>query len=240
MCVHSGRKRDPADVGGGLRGMATFSKNSRRRLLFTMCKMKRGNVPLFVTLTYPSVFPDPVNDRVVYKKHLEHFFERLERRFPGVAVLWRLQFQKRTAPHFHLFVWGVDYVRLLMCVSKMWFETVGSGDVKHLSAGTRVEKLRSWRGAMGYAARYLSDVDENFNGFVGRWWGVKGRVNLPWAVFVVACVSPKNAQTLIRYFRRYAHLKTRDYMGLTIICDAAQWISKIDFLRGLTITSQRY
>ena len=131
MCVHSGRKRDPADVGGGLRGMATFSKNSRRRLLFTMCKMKRGNVPLFVTLTYPSVFPDPVNDRVVYKKHLEHFFERLERRFPGVAVLWRLQFQKRAAPHFHLFVWGVDYVRLLLCVSKMWYETVGSGDVKH-------------------------------------------------------------------------------------------------------------
>jgi len=231
ITVKSGRKR-PANDGGGIRGLATFSKNSRRRLMQTICKMERGNIPLFVGLTYPSIFP---TDPTVYKNHIEYFYDRLERKFKNVGIIWRLEFQKRGAPHFHVFVWGVDYVSLLRVVSRMWYETVGSGDPKHLEAGTRVEKLRSWRGAIGYAGKYLGKIDKTYNGLVGRWWGVKGRVNLPWAVFMVACVSPKNAQTLIRYFRRYAHIKSRAYLGLTVICDAAQWISKIDFLRDADV-----
>lgn len=212
---------------GGMRGQAQFSYASRRRLLFTLSKVKREAVPVFVTLTYPGEFS---SDALVWKKDLDDFSKRFRRRWSSGCFVWRLEFQKRGAPHFHLLVWGASYVELFTWVSRAWYQVVGSGDQRHLMAGTRVEELRDYRGALGYASKYLGKVDQVKYKDVGRWWGIVGRKNIPWARLVVAAISNPDACEFLRYLRRFAHLKSRDYKSLTVMCDAEFWLLKLDFL----------
>ena len=210
---------------GGIRGrVQVFSRGARRRMLRLLATLLRASVPLFVTLTYPGIFPDQPAE---YKGHWRAWVKRLRRRWPGAALVWRLEFQRRGAPHFHAFVWGVSFGELLEFTGQSWFEVVGSGDDRHLRAGTRVEKIRDWRGASSYASKYLSKVDGEIVAGVGRWWGIENREGLPFAVAVVVSLSHQEAQTLLRYWRRFARVKSRDYKALTVFCDAGQWFTAI-------------
>jgi hypothetical protein len=44
---------------------------------------------------------------------------------------------------------------ILGWVSRNWYSVVGSRDLRHFMAGTRVEKLRSMKGAIAYASKYV-------------------------------------------------------------------------------------
>ena len=91
-----------------------FTPAARRRMLQMMAKVEQSAVPFFVTLTYPDEFPLYRQD---YKAHLEAFCDRMERRWPGMAAIWKLEFKEREsgknkgriAPHYHLFVYGVPW-----------------------------------------------------------------------------------------------------------------------------------
>ena len=215
----------PERVGGGLRGdVRVFSRGSRRRLMRLLATLQQTALPVFVTLTYPGVFPDQPAE---YKGHWRAWVKRLRRRWPSAALVWRLEFQKRGAAHFHAFVWGVNYGDLRPWAAGAWYEVVGSGDLRHLAAGVRVEEVRSWRGVSSYASKYLAKVDGQIVTGVGRWWGVENRAGLPEAVQVVVSLSHQEAQTLLRYWRRFAKLKSRDYKGLTVFCAAGQWLEAI-------------
>ena len=202
-------------VGGGQRGgIATFSKNSRRRLMRTIAQVEKIELPIFVTLTYPGEFPGNPKE---WKRHLKNFVKRLNYKFSGSSGIWKLEPQKRGAPHYHLMIWGVSYFDLISYVPLAWYKVVGSDDIRHLHAGTRVEKVRSWRGVMGYASKYLGKEVENLPGWeaVGRYWGVFARSSVPWARLVTVDLDYRQAVNLIRLLRRYAHLKGRDYKSLT-------------------------
>jgi hypothetical protein len=219
-----GRKQ----VGGGRRGdITTFSRQSRRRLMQAVAKVRRELVPTFVTLTYPAVYS---SDPTEWKRHLKVFWQRMKRKFPTACFFWRLEFQKRGAPHFHLLVWGVDYKSLLSWVPSAWYEVVASGDEKHLRAGTRVERLRSFRSALRYASKELAKVDQaSADGYhgVGRWWGVYGRGLIPWAVRLRWAAADGDVVQIMRWFRRFAGLRSRSYKSLSIFCDGSQWAEKI-------------
>jgi hypothetical protein len=74
-------------------------------------------------------------------------------------------------------------------VSESWYQIVGSGDERHLRAGTQVVRVKSWRGARGYAAKYLGKLETlqtsagreagQPSGNIGRLWGVWYRALLP-------------------------------------------------------------
>jgi hypothetical protein len=219
--VHNGMSAN-RQAGGGVRGLATFSQNSRRRLMRKIAEMKRGNRPVFVTLTYPKEYSENYQD---WKRDLDTFGKRFMRRFPKGAYIWKLEFQKRGAPHYHLLVWGVKYADLLEWVSSNWFHTVGSNDQKHLLAGTRVEKIRSYKGVMAYASKYMTK-EENKAG-VGRFWGVIGRSNLPVARMMRLNLSREETQILIRLMKRYAGL-SKNYYCLTVFCNASFWFDRLE------------
>ncbi len=146
------KKKEPF----GLRKKITeFSKPSRRRLRLKMAILRRACLPWMVTLTYPREWDQ--DDRQ-WKRDLDVFLKRLKRQFPTVALIWKLEFQERGAPHFHLFLWGLPLDQLWSerirnnpanlhnprffdsfraWLSCTWFEVVGSGDEKHFRAGTR-------------------------------------------------------------------------------------------------------
>jgi len=169
--------------GGGVRGrIRGFSAAARSRLMRLLARLHPDALPLFVTLTYPGEWS---GDPRRWKRDLDAFLKRLCRRYPDCSGVWKLEPQKRGAPHFHLLVFGVPWISADW-LSRVWWEVVGSGDEAHLRAGTRVERVRTRNGVFRYAAKYLGktmDVQdlpacwEN----PGRWWGVWGRDRLPWA-----------------------------------------------------------
>lgn len=178
-------------VGGGKRQKVKgFSKASRRRLFKKLAALnqKLAGVPIFVTLTYPNDFPVGFE---TYKCHLDTWAKRLARKYPDAFFLWRLEFQKRGAPHYHLLVWGVDRIDKDW-LSKSWYEVVGSGDEKHLRAGTKVESIRSWKGAWSYCGKYLGKVDAG-HGENGRVWGVYNRAGYDSCV-TLECVNLSREQ----------------------------------------------
>jgi hypothetical protein len=181
------RRRGPDGlVGGARRGsVMALSRASRSRLVLTA----RNSEPLrwFLTLTYPAAFP---GDGRTTKRHLHVFLKRLRR--AGARGLWWLEFQRRGAPHFHLAVTGgrfgeagdppmtrAELAELRSWVSRAWYEVVGSGDRRHLKAGTNLEEWRSGRhGLQEYvtkeSAKWVQKaVPEGFED-VGRFWALFG------------------------------------------------------------------
>ena len=111
-----------------------------------------------ITLTYPKEFP---SDGLTVKYHLHQFLTWLRKDTGGCSYLWFLEFQARGAPHIHI-LYDTPYPKrnrqaytdLRLRVSMAWYRIVGSKDEKHLSAGTRVERLRKPDGAARYATKY--------------------------------------------------------------------------------------
>jgi len=198
-----------------------FSRQSRKRLLDLLGSIDKEQKPIFVTLTYPGEF---TTDSRQWKRDLDNFFKRMRRKAPGSSAIWKLEPQKRGAPHFHLFIWGLSYDALFLWVRKAWYEVVGSGDYRHYQAGTRVEKIKSWRGIRSYASKYMGKIFDSPTmqdcGWdqPGRFWGVHGRKYLPCVIAtVLEIMSDRQVFELLRYFRKYSGIKARKYQSLSII-----------------------
>jgi len=167
---------------GGDRGVVRgFSKASRRRLLRFLHTIdrERAGLPLFVTLTYPGTWP---GKPAKWKRDLRSWLGRLRRALPEAWCVWRLEPQRRGAPHYHLLVFGIASLSIEW-LSRTWFEVVGSGDLRHLRAGTQVQYVRSWHRVVGYAAKYLAkepkELPVEWRRGVGRWWGIHQRPRAP-------------------------------------------------------------
>jgi len=137
-----------------------FSENARKRLAFVASNTEVDFVSM-VTLTYPADFPC---DGKVVKRHLYRFLAWLKELMPGVNYLWFLEFQKRGAPHVHLLLdrqpahYGGTWPSFQFAVANTWYNIVGSGDVNHLRAGTRSERLRTPEGGKHYAVKYAQKM----------------------------------------------------------------------------------
>jgi hypothetical protein len=177
MGVKALRLSKQMQVGGGVRKPCTgFSKGSRRSMQKLVSQFKTSAVcaGLFITLTYPSRFPDGTKA----KRDLFTFLKRLKRAYPGAAGLWKLEPQKRGAPHFHLIVLGVPFIEHTW-VATAWFEIVGSRDVRHWQAGTEVRRVKSHQHAVHYVSKYIAKPTESYEdgdglGEVGSRWGKFG------------------------------------------------------------------
>lgn len=100
-------------VGGGLRGdVVGFSKESRLRLMKTLAKA-RSLPKWFVTLTYPSAYPAAYEAKEDCKRFLDNLSQWHRNNGKRLFVIWRLEFQSRGAPHFHLLMWS-DWEKPLM------------------------------------------------------------------------------------------------------------------------------
>lgn len=162
-----------------------YSRGSRNRFLKLLISIdyKKMGVPLFYTLTYPCEYS---NNPKIWKRDLEVFIKRLERLYPELCGTWRLEPQKRGAPHFSGFMWGCEDLSTIegkLKFSKMWFEVVGSGDEKHLRAGTGIETPENLTSSIFYLSKYQTKtekggVPQEFDYPVGRYWGVFSREKL--------------------------------------------------------------
>jgi hypothetical protein len=148
-----------------------FSRKSRMRLLKLLNSISQTDLDkcLFVTLTYHQKWGDT-------KRDLQTFWKRLQRRYSGLWCVWKVECQKRGAPHFHLLIGGIDFIPSEI-VARQWTETLDEGE-KHLQAGTSTERVRKGEGAKRYASKYMGKGEDG-DCFDGRVWGVMGRKCIP-------------------------------------------------------------
>lgn len=149
-----------------------FSKASRQRLAFVAANSDVVFTSM-ITLTYPREFP---NDGSRVKRDLRAFLKALRRRTSDLDFLWFLEFQRRGAPHIHILVRGARVHKPMQhWVSKTWYRICGTGDLRHLAAGTRLERIRKPNGARNYAVKYAHKMKQkavppDYRN-VGRFWG---------------------------------------------------------------------
>ena len=232
--VSQGKKND-APAGGKRGRIKGFSFASRRRLMQTVARIRLdAPLPMFVTLTYPNKFPSPIES----KRHLKIFIKRLLRAFPDVGLIWKLEPQKRGAPHYHMLVYGVEEHDLFMFTVSAWYEIAGDGDRRHLAfhlgalkkSKPCVQAVYSREGVMRYASKYLGKTFEvaGWEGvYPGQFWSVVQKENIPFGKDMVMYITKKDAHVWMRYQRRFAKLKSRNYSSLTTFCNADQWTKNI-------------
>lgn len=181
----------------GSRGeVAGFSVRSRSRLNKKLAMIKKHLLPCFVTLTYHEDYP---LDFEGYKMDLHYFSNNLLSKFHGCSFIWKLEFQERGAPHYHLMVWGVSESDLRSYIPEMWHKIAGNGSELHLAwhkgelgNGNEncVNQIRSWNGVKSYASKYMSKMDDDTKRG-GRIWGSRG--SLPLSLIQVFKVSLETA-----------------------------------------------
>jgi hypothetical protein len=218
-------------------------------------------LPLFVTLTYPNSFPTARES----KRHLDMLNKRIARTFTAAGWIWKLEPQKRKAPHYHMLVWGVDLQAFRAWLPTAWYEIAGGGDELHLQwhkgelkNGNKhsVQQVESWNGVWAYAAKYIGKTFE-VEGWeaAGRFWAVAKRGNIPFGEAVTIDIERGEACTILRYMRskkksmERAQTNTakrkknknagRANKSAVLFCDAEQWVSKLDLSQpkpGMTET----
>jgi len=238
------KSRRGRGVAHSLRGKVTdFTPKSRTRLIRKMAKIRTTRHGYFLTLTYPDVFPFEAQ---AWKNHLHTFTIYLQRRFPGCAGLWRMEFKVRKsgevhegyiAPHFHVLVFGVALPqeaewRLRRWVSETWARIVNSDDHRHIKAGTNVRPIKNRKHAYRYVAKYAAKLhtgEFSIVANVGRHWGKFGDLQVTSSVLL--SFSKGNTVIFRRLVRdllesrgtpsaaRYARVLARDppHMGFSVL-----------------------
>ncbi len=173
----SGRRRNERG------NIKTFSKKSRFNLFRMLAKMKEDYTlqPMFLTLTYHHGHEQKVRST---KSQLHHFLVMLRQYDPEVHFIWRLEFQKRRAPHYHLIVFpgnppfDVDEEKYQLKISHIWHSIADPKSRAHAEYGCKIVPIDSYRKACGYLSKYVAKVDDKMDGIeVGKHWGCSR--NLP-------------------------------------------------------------
>ncbi len=195
---------------GNKKQIKEFSPRSRVRLLKLVSRLdvSQEKCPVFVTLTFGQLYPTPQQS----KEYMRLFVRKLDRRSSkDVSSIWRMEFQERGAPHFHLIVFGLDYIKKEY-VAKLWAETIGqkywdNSKDEPAYPFTRIEGVQQHRKLIYYVSKYVAKVedkgsprqaegdvrgDDSSCGFnsvlymdtVGRFWGIIKRKVMPFGVII--------------------------------------------------------
>jgi hypothetical protein len=204
--IYDDGEEDPRPKRGKIHEWSSPSRRNFRKYLGGML-LGALDGAMMVGLTYPLEFPDPESHEV-YKGHLRALKARFQREFPLGSFVWKLEFQKRGAAHYHLIVFGLGEGPAALqswkdWVDRAWYEVVGSGDEKHLAAGVNSKWVESVGGAVGYLVKYLGKDDQTRPGdFTGRYWGYCNKKTLPLAPVRKEEITEREAVLTRRVFRK--------------------------------------
>jgi hypothetical protein len=151
--------RDVLDPPG--RTITEWSRKSRAAMCRTFAELdytplaECGRVPAMVTLTYPGDWESVAPDGASVKRHMVVWRKRFQREWGEPArYIWKLEFQRRGAPHVHLWmapphVAGRSGRKFRDWLSQEWAGIVAHPDpeqrARHLLAGTGIDILNGLR-----------------------------------------------------------------------------------------------
>ena len=226
--------RDMPDPPG--RAITEWSRKSRAAMCRTFAELdytplvECGRVPAMVTLTYPGDWESVAPDGASVKRHMVLWRKRFQREWGEPArYIWKLEFQRRGAPHIHLWMAPPHAVgrsgrKFRDWLSQEWADIVAHPDpeqrARHLLAGTAIDILNGLRACDPkrlaiYFTKHSSPNqlgDKEYQHIVpeawrqpghgpGRFWGVHG-LQRATAVVEIAQDAYLTARRIIRRWSR--------------------------------------
>lgn len=132
-----------------------WSRKSRSAMCRTFAELdysplvESGRVPAMVTLTYPGDWEAVAPDGASVKRHMVLWRKRFQREYGELAsYIWKLEFQRRGAPHIHLWMAppispGRSGRSFAQWLSAAWAQVVDHPDpvqkARHRLAGTAID-----------------------------------------------------------------------------------------------------
>jgi len=195
---HGGQDNDSGPVAKST--ITGYSEDQRRRLRDFLHSLRRDAGGLFLTLTYQNL--DPTPDKA--KRDLDVFWKRVRRRWPEAAAVWKMEPQERGVVHFHLMIFGVDFIPVGW-LSAVWHDVTGEEGEAHEKSCVDLEPFVNGDGKIqSYLAKYMTETYDVWPGTEpgdewhtpGRWWGGLSRKNLPFAEWEDAAVYIGQAEAM--------------------------------------------
>ncbi len=157
QAVASSTRRSPTENDqcstGGV--ITEWSRKSRSAMCRTFAELdytplvESGRVPAMVTLTYPGDWEAVAPDGASVKRHMVLWRKRFQREYGELArYIWKLEFQRRGAPHIHLWMAppmspGRSGRGFAQWLSETWAQVVDHPDpeqkARHRLAGTAID-----------------------------------------------------------------------------------------------------
>lgn len=150
------RRSPTASEQAGTGGVITkWSRKSRSSMCRTFAELdysplvESGRVPAMVTLTYPGDWEVVAPDGASVKRHMVLWRKRFQREYgEPPRYIWKLEFQRRGAPHIHLWMApptspGRSGRGFAQWLSEAWAQVVDHPDAEHKArhrlAGTAID-----------------------------------------------------------------------------------------------------
>ena len=194
-----------------------FSSKSKKRLRLAAVDAFPTLTSMFVC-TYPDEFP---SDGRESKRQLDVFLKAFRRKFKGFGYLWVLEFQKRGAPHYHLFTALPVNDENKKWLAETWCRIACSHDYeKAMAVHTGEKAFITWTmGTGAYLAKYLDKANQKYvpEGYfsVGRFWG-SSRGLTPKPIWIEADAMTAAYQDSIRQpVQTAVRILTRYYQNST-------------------------
>ena len=226
-------RSDQSGTGGVI---TEWSRKSRSSMCRTFSELdysplvESGRVPAMVTLTYPGDWEVVAPDGASVKRHMVLWRKRFQREYGESArYIWKLEFQRRGAPHIHLWMAppispGRSGRSFAQWLSEAWAQVVDHPDVeqkaRHRLAGTAIDVRNGLKACdpKRLAIYFTKHSSPNMNGDKeyqhivpelwrqpgrgpGRFWGVYG-LNRAVAVVEVAQDAYLAARRIVRRWSR--------------------------------------
>lgn len=155
--VGSSTRRSPtgSDQSGAGGVITEWSRKSRSSMCRTFAELdyspllESDRVPAMVTLTYPGDWEVVAPDGASVKRHMVLWRKRFQREYGETArYIWKLEFQRRGAPHIHLWMAppsspGRSRRGFAQWLSETWAQIVDHPDpaqrARHRIAGTAID-----------------------------------------------------------------------------------------------------
>ena len=206
-------------VGGGVpRGCIDgFSSAARLRLRLALLRYKLdGGSRVGVTLTLPWCVSDWSLCMGDFREVMHRFRVYWLRRFPSDGAIFRVELQRRGAPHVHLVAWhkypfpadlNDRYFRL-------WFDSL-LGDLRGGSFsdfarhGVRVDPCPNVIASIRYLCDHGSKRKQAQLGYKGKQWGILGKSNLREYGGLSFELTDREMVLLSRFLRRLSRFRVR-------------------------------
>jgi len=235
--VSSTRRSNPAaDQRGDGAVITEWSRKSRSTMGRTFAELDysplvdSGRIPAMITLTYPGDWEVVAPDGASVKRHMVLWRKRFQREYGEPArYIWKLEFQRRGAPHIHLWMAlpmspGRSNRGFAQWLSETWAQIVDHPDpvqkARHHLAGTAIDVRGGLRACDPkrlaiYFAKHSSPNlhgDKEYQHIVpelwrqpgrgpGRFWGVYG-LKKAMAIVEVAQDAYLAARRIVRRWSR--------------------------------------
>lgn len=220
--IRAARRLDNKPPGGKKKPLTWLTAKARTKMLFTIRNTSVRFKSMFC-LTYPATYPRSGKE---VKGHLNAWLVWYRRNLKGVPYFWFLEFQRRGAPHIHIYIaeQKANLPHREMAVA--WAAIVAGDDQEAYGKvlavhqhNSQLQDFRSRDGSVRYAAKYAlktyqKAVPAEFRD-VGRFWGASRDVKNSIPSGDLVAVSDRDVET---------HLHQVDHR-----CQAYDFVPKVVF-----------